>query len=280
MERKIAIAGASGFIGKALTHFLEERSQKVIALTRKEGCYSAMPCDVVINLAGENIFGRWTKEKKQEIKESRLKATASLVDSIQKLPHPPALYIGASAVGYYGHDRGEEILTESSAAGKDFLAEVCLAWEEEAAPLSSSMRVLHPRFGTVVSKEGGALRKMLPLFELGLGGTLGSGAQWMSWIALEDLLEALWHLITQESHSGAFNFVSPHSVTNRQWTRTLAAHLHRIALLPVPRFALTLAYGAFEEVLLGSLHVYPERLLASGYTFRLPYLKNCLPIKV
>jgi len=213
---------------------------------------------------------RWTAAYKKEIVESRVRTTQALARLLSQLKHPPRAFLCASATGIYGN-RGEELLTESSPAGTGFLAETCVAWEAATLP-ATGIRVAPVRFGVVLSPDGGALAKMLPLFRIGAGGRLGSGKQWMSWISLPDLISAIFHLLRAEIN-GPINFVAPTPVTNAEFTHTLAAALHRPAIVPAPAFALRLALGEMaDEALLASQRVLPEKLIQSGFRFEHPDL--------
>lgn len=224
--------------------------------------------DTVFHLAGEPIAsGRWDTEKKERIRKSRVEGTRLLVDALGRTAAPPATLICASAIGFYG-SRGDEILRESSPAGQDFLAGVCGEWEEEAKRAERfGVRVVSLRIGVVLGPDGGALEKMLPPFRLGLGGRLGSGRQYMSWIHRDDLVGLLLHAADNETLHGPVNAVAPQPVTNREFTATLARVLHRPALLPVPAFILKMALGEFADVLLGSQRVIPEKAQIAGFHF-------------
>ena len=234
--------------------------------------------DAVVHLAGENIAaGRWTPARKAEIRQSRVEGTRILCESLARLAHPPKLLVSASAVGFYG-DRGAQMLTEESGAGSGFLPDVCREWEAATEPASQAdIRVVNLRFGMVLSPAGGALRKMLPPFKLGLGGRIGSGDQFMSWIAIDDAVGAIHHTLSAESLRGPVNAVAPTPVTNTEFTCTLARVLRRPALIPVPRFAARLAFGEMADaLLLASARVVPVRLRESGYHFRFPELEGAL----
>jgi uncharacterized protein (TIGR01777 family) len=231
-----------------------------------------------IHLSGANVSGkRWTASYKREIEESRIKPTLALSTLLAGLERPPAVLVCASAVGIYG-DRGEEELSEASSPGSDFLARVCLAWEAATKPASDAgIRVVHLRFGVVLAPQGGALAKMLPIFRLGLGGPLGSGRQWMSWIALEDAVGAIEFALQTQELAGPVNVVSPQPVTNLQFTRSLSRVLHRPAVLPVPSFALRSLFGEMAEAtILASQRVLPARLTALGFPFAFPELDRAL----
>jgi len=234
--------------------------------------------DAVVHLAGENIGVRWTAARKARIRDSRIQGTRVLSEALSRTRSQPAL-ISASAIGIYG-DRGDEVLTESSAPGprEDFLAAVGQEWENAAAPArAAGIRVVHPRFGVVLSPAGGALRKMLVPFRLGLGGRLGNGAQWMSWISIDDVAGALLHLVLNRALSGPVNVTAPGPLRNRDFTRTLGRVLSRPTLFPVPAAALRLVLGEMADyTLLPSARVLPDRLLASGYEFIHPDLETAL----
>jgi uncharacterized protein (TIGR01777 family) len=268
----IAITGASGFIGRHLMKSLAQAGHSVCALSRH-----APPAesDVVIHLAGEPVAQRWTPAAKQRIRESRIAGTRDLVDALGRLPRRPEALICASAIGYYG-SRGDEILTESSAPGNGFLPEVCKAWEKEAqAAESFGIRVVRMRTGLVLAAGGGALQRMLPPFRMGVGGRLGSGRQWMSWIHLEDLT-AMFQFTVESQVRGPLNGVAPQPATNSEFTRELARMLRRPAVFPVPEFALRLLFGEMADVLLASQRVVPAAAQAAGFRFRFPQLSPAL----
>jgi len=292
---KILISGSSGLIGTAATTALKSDGHNVVHLVRPSK--TANPgdiqwdpmratvdvaglegTDVVIHLSGAGIAdGRWTEERKQLLRSSRIDTTRVLVDSLSRLKQKPRLLIVASAIGYYG-SRGDEILTESSTTGTDFLALVCRDWEAEASRAAErGIRTVMLRFGVVLSGKGGALPKMLPPFKLGVGGRLGSGQQWMSWIAIEDVVGIIRHAIAHEQVSGPVNVVAPNPVRNEEFTRLLAGMLHRPAIFPAPAFVLRLAMGEMADaVLLSSDRVKPEQILAAGYKFRFEILEPAL----
>lgn len=288
----VAVTGSSGFIGSALVEALSAAGHRVTRLVRRPAAGSVAwdpssgaaasagleGVEAVVHLAGESLAsGRWTPEKKEAIRDSRVLGTRRLCESLMRWPAPPATVVCASAIGYYGH-RGDERLTESSASGTGFLAEVCREWEAACEPaVQAGARVVHLRLGMVLSPSGGAMAKLLPPFRLGLGGRLGRGAQWMSWIALDDALGAIQHVLAAPSVQGPVNLTAPHPVTNRDFTSTLGRVLGRPAILPVPAFALRLALGqAADELLLTSTRVLPSVLLASRYAFRYPQLDGAL----
>jgi uncharacterized protein (TIGR01777 family) len=272
VHRSGARSGSEG-AGRSRAPFAAARALGAFSIDREalEGL------DAVVHLAGENVAGaRWSDAQKQRIRESRVRGTRLLAEALSALRTKPAVWLSASAVGIYG-DGGDRPLDEDSPPGDDFLAQVGVAWEEAAAPArAAGIRVVHPRFGVVLHPSGGALAKMLGPFKLGLGGKLGSGAQYMSWIALEDAVRALLHLIDQPLE-GPVNLVAPNPVTNAEFTRALARALHRPAPFFVPSFAARLALGEMAEVaLLRGQRVFPKRLLASGFRFAQPELEPLL----
>lgn len=291
---KILLAGATGLIGQALSVCLEGKGHTIYRLVRNQSHKpntifwdpsnvntsenNAMDVDVVINLAGANIGKRWNEKYKSEILDSRVQSTKWLVDYMLKCKHRPRVILNASAVGYYG-DRGEEICTEGTSNGTGFLAEVCQEWENQLVKAKEAgIRTVSMRFGIVLSKNGGALAKMLVPFKLGLGGVLGSGAQYMSWISVEDVVKAIVWMMENENIQGAVNVTSPNPVPNREFTKVLAGVLHRPAIFPVPAFVLKLAFGTemAEEMFLASTRAVPEKLLQSGFVFESPGLKEAL----
>lgn len=292
---KVLVSGVNGLIGAALAERLRAGSHTVIGLTRcappgAADCIVWNPAhgdvdpsvlegfDAVVHLAGENLgAGRWSARKKEAILVSRVAGTHFLCERLERLRSPPRVLVCASAVGYFG-DRGDEELTEASAPGTGYLADVCRAWEGAASPaLRRGIRVAHLRFGMVLSGRGGALARMRPLFRLGLGGRLGDGRQYWSWIAIEDAVGAVLYAIAREDLHGPVNAVSPSPVTNAVFTRALARALHRPALFPVPGGMLRLATGAMaRELLLASCRAVPARLLATGYEFRWPDVAGAL----
>lgn len=291
----VAVTGARGLVGSALVSSLEAGGHRVIPLVRRaprpgedalrwdpsSGAITpAGPAvaDAFVHLAGESIMGlRWTAAKKQRIRESRTTATRLLVQTLTRLAKPPAVFVCASGIGYYG-SRGDEVLSEESRSGTGFLAEVGRDWEAAtAAAIAQGIRVVNLRLGVVLSAEGGALAKMLTPFRLGLGGVIGDGAQWMSWIALDDVIGAIRHALATDALRGPVNAVAPAPVTNAEFTRTLGRVLGRPTLVPLPAFAARLALGEMaDELLLTSQRVVPARLQASGYTFRYPALAGAL----
>ena len=292
---RIAVTGPSGLIGRRFTASVEEAGHAVRRLVRRtprpdrteiawdprRGTIDRETLEgttAVVHLAGENIAaGRWTAARKKTIRESRVQGTRFLCEALAGLEQPPATLIAASAIGYYGN-RGDELLTEESGPGRGFLAEVCQAWEAATEPANrAGIRVVNLRIGVVLSAAGGALGKMLTPFKWGLGGKLGNGHQYMSWILLEDLTWAIHHLIVNESVSGPVNAVSPNPVTNAEFTRTLGRVLGRPTMLPVPGLMVRRAFGEMgRELLLASTRVEPARLRESGFQFRQPKLEDAL----
>ncbi|HEY8224039.1 MAG TPA: TIGR01777 family oxidoreductase [Pyrinomonadaceae bacterium] len=291
---KILIGGSHGLVGTALIKSLEPDGHEISRLVRhypeseaeiewSPDRYSIQLAriegfDAVVNLAGESIAeGRWTEDKKQRIRESRVKGTKLLGDALANLTNPPKTFICASAIGYYGN-RGDELLTETSAPGEDFLAEVCVEWEKATAlAKEKGIRVVNSRFGVILDPNGGALAKMLPPFRMGVGGKIGSGKQWMSWIALDDVVGALKFALKTEALSGPVNFVAPNPVTNAEFTKTLGAELSRPTLLPIPAFGMRLVFGEMADaLLLSSQRVEPERLKSAGYEFQYEQLEYAL----
>lgn len=277
---RIAIAGASGLIGSSLIPFFHAEGHEVIPLKRNAAGIYEIPfegADLVINLAGETVSQRWTGSVKKEILESRVETTKSLVKQVLEAKNPPTVFLNASAIGYYGN-RDEQTVDESSSQGSGFLSEVVEAWEKELQPLERrKIRSASLRFGVVLSTKGGALGKMLTPFKLGLGGKIGSGKQFMSWISLDDVLGAIHHVWMNETLNGPINFVSPFPVRNEEFTQTLAKVLQRPAIFPMPAFAVKLLFGEMgEELLLSSAKVEPKKLLGSGYPFLYPKLEQAL----
>lgn len=292
---KVLISGSRGLIGSALASALTGGGATVARLVRGAAKPDAARItwdppsgeidraalegfDAVIHLAGENIAsGRWTAARKAKIRDSRIQGTRLLAEALSELRSPPQVFVSASAIGYYGN-RGDEVLNENSKPGTGFLAEVCQEWERAADPASGrGTRVVHPRFGMVLSPLGGALGRMLTPFRLGAGGVVGSGKQWMSWISLDDAVGALVYCLENHSLSGPVNFVAPQAVTNRDFTRTLGQVLGRPTVLPAPAFALRLALGEMADaLLLSSQRVEPARLVAAGYAFLHPGLEAAL----
>ncbi len=290
----IAVTGATGLIGSAFVDRLRAHGHTIRRFVHspkgiREGDVvwdaerSEMPAgaldgvDAVVNLAGAPIARRWSEERKREIRDSRVRGTERLARAIVAMERKPRVLLNGSAIGYYG-DRGDEVLSESSAAGKDFLADVCVHWERATAPAADAgVRVVLLRTGVVLSKGGGALAKMLPPFRLGMGGPLGSGEQWMSWIALDDHLHAMEHCLFVDRVRGAVNLVSPNPVRNSHFATTLGRVLSRPALMAVPAVALTFVYGEMaKETILASQRALPDALAASGFDFNHPTLEGAI----
>ncbi|MEE9235496.1 MAG: TIGR01777 family oxidoreductase [Candidatus Acidoferrales bacterium] len=289
---KIGVSGSTGLVGSALVPFLTTSGHQVVRLVRSkpnpgevywspgEGRLDASGLEgleAVVHLAGENITGRWTPAKKARIRESRVQGTQLLAGTLAELAQPPKVLVCASAIGYYG-DRGEEVLQEASPPGSNFLAEVCQAWEAASQPAAQKgIRVVKLRIGVVLSPRGGALGQMLLPFKLGVGGKIGSGRQYLSWIAIDDLVGVIHHALTTDSLQGPVNTVAPQAVTNLEFTKTLGRVLGRPTLFPLPAFAARWAFGQMaDELLLASARVEPARLKASGYVFRTPDLEGAL----
>ncbi|MEZ4247777.1 MAG: TIGR01777 family oxidoreductase [Polyangiales bacterium] len=291
---KIAITGSSGLVGTALGEALRARGDEVVALVRRAprtagevrwdpserrvDVAGLEGIDALVHLAGENIAdGRWTEARKRAIRESRVLGTEAVAQAVAELSSKPVL-VSASAIGIYG-DRGDAPLAEDAAPGEGFLAEVCVAWEHaaEAARLAGR-RVVHPRIGIVLARDGGALGKMVTPFKLGVGGVLGTGRQFMSWVHVDDLVAQLLCAIDDPSLEGAFNAVAPEAVTNAQFTKALGRAVKRPTFLPVPRFAAKLAFGSelAEEALLASARVVPRVLSERGFTWRFASLDRAL----
>lgn len=239
---------------------------------------SVPPVDAIVHLAGEPITQRWTSEVKQRIYRSRVEGTRQLVSAISELRYKPAVLVTASAVGYYGN-RGDEVLTEGSAPGADFLAKLCVDWEREAIRAHEfGVRVVRIRIGIVLGREGGALKQMLLPFRLGIGGRLGSGRQWMPWIHVDDLLRLFTFTASNSPIEGPLNGSSPEPVRNAEFTRCLAHALHRPAILPLPKFALKVAVGELADFMFSSLRIMPEATKQSGFTFTYPELGEALKV--
>ncbi len=269
----IAITGGSGFIGRALGSRLRAAGHRVtsVSLRTAPRPEAFAGCEAVVNLAGEPVAQRWTAAARERILSSRVQATRGLVAALRDRPtgaQPPSVLVSASAVGYYG-SRGDEILTEEAAPGADFLSDVCAGWEQEARVAELfGVRVVTPRIGVVLGRNGGALRQMMLPFKMGVGGRLGSGRQWMSWIHVDDLIALIEFAIATPALHGPVNATAPHPVTNAEFTRELAAVLHRPAIFPVPAFALKLLFGEMSQVLLGSQRAIPEAAVRAGFEFR------------
>jgi uncharacterized protein (TIGR01777 family) len=283
----VAVTGSTGLLGSALVPLLTSRGHGVVRLVRATPAEASAErvarwdpdtgavepgldgVDAVVHLAGESVAGRWTEVRKRRMRESRVRPTRLLCETLARQPTPPRVLVCASAIGYYG-DRGDEALREEGAPGSGFLADLCREWEAAAQPAARrGIRVVTLRIGIVLSPKGGALAAMLPVFRLGLGGPVGSGAQWMSWIGLDDALGAILHALMNEALVGPVNLVAPAPVTNREFARTLGRVLRRPAMFPFPAFAARLVLGQMaDELLLASARVVPARLQATGYAFR------------
>ena len=291
---RVAVAGASGFLGHALVEELRGAAHTVVAIGRGGGktrpdivwdparrqidARALDGVDVIVNLAGANIGQRWTPSAKREILASRIDSTSLLATTAATMSPPPRLFLAGSAVGYYGHE-GEAERDETSPKGRGFLAEVAAAWEGAAEPARrAGIRVVHARSGLVLSPRGGVLARLLPPFRFGAGGKIASGRQWMSWISLVDWVRGMRHLAESEEPGGVVNVTSPHPVRNDEFTQALARVLHRPAIATVPAIALKVAFGSEmpEETLLGGQRAVPHRLLREGFVFELPKLEQAL----
>jgi uncharacterized protein (TIGR01777 family) len=290
---KILVSGSHGLVGKALTTSLTQAGHEIVSLVRQRASESEIEWhpnqgkidaqqlegfDAVVHLAGESIAsGRWTEEKKKKIRESRVKGTELLSSTLARLSKPPSTFISASAIGFYGN-RGDELLTEDSGPGDGFLSEVCIAWEKATGPAEAKgIRTIHSRFGIILDEKGGALEKMLTPFSMGVGGRVGSGQQWMSWIALEDVIKALRFLIDHPGIKGPVNFTAPGPVTNIEFTEALGNALSRPTLFSIPAFAARMAFGEMADaLLLSSAKVEPRRLKENGYQFKHSELSSAL----
>ena len=285
---RILISGASGLIGSALIPSLESQGYEVTRLVRRsqrtatETQWDPMKpihpqlisgFDAIIHLSGESVAGRWTEAKKRSIRDSRVVSTKNLAQALAQTEQPPQTFICASAIGYYGN-RGDELLNEESRSGNGFLPEVCRDWEAATEPAASAgIRTVNLRTGIVLSRKGGALKSMLLPFRVGLGGRVGSGHQWWSWIHIADFVAAVHHILQSGSVRGPVNMVAPAPVTNADFTKILAGVLKRPAILPIPAFAAKLAFGEFaDEGLLASTRVQPQKLTGSGFSFVFPGL--------
>jgi hypothetical protein len=293
---RILVSGASGLIGSAVARSAQEKGIEVQTLVRRhrevrqgriywnpsESKLGVHPValegfDAVIHLSGATVARRWTREYRETIVSSRVRTTEVLCKVLEKVRRRPRVLLCASAVGIYGN-RGDEVLTEESTQGTGFLAETCQAWEAAAKRASEmGIRVVHLRFGVVLSRKGGALGKMLPAFQLALGGKLGSGQQWMSWISERDAVRAIWFLMEHETLADAFNVMAPEPVRNVEFTRAMARAVHRPALLPVPAGVLRVAFGEMaDQTLLASIRGVPRKLEAAGFQFEDPEIGAAL----
>jgi uncharacterized protein (TIGR01777 family) len=292
---KILVGGSHGLIGEPLVNSLERGGHEVFRLVRREARPGAREiewhpdrliidapalegCDVIINLAGDGIAdGRWSEEKKHRIRDSRVNGTKLLSEAMSKLARRPKTFICASAIGFYG-DRGDEVVDENSTPGKGFLAGVCRAWEQATEPAEQAgIRVVKLRLGVVLTKDGGIMGSMLRPFKLGLGGKVGSGKQYISWVAMEDAVAAANFILANEALRGAINVASPCPVTNEEFTKTLGRVLSRPTFMTMPAFAARLAFGEMaDEMMLSSTRVEPKRLKEVGYQFQYAKLEDAL----
>ncbi len=290
---KVLVSGATGLVGSALRSELESKGHSVVVLSHSKPSSESVirwdlsrgqidasrleGMDAVVHLAGENIVGRWTEEKKRKIRDSRVRGTRLLAEAIAGLSRRPQTMVCASAIGYYG-DRGNELLREESEPGDAFLSGVVKEWEAAAEPArEAGIRVANLRFGIVLSPEGGALGTTLPIFKLGGGGKVGNGRQWWSWVALDDVVGALVHALENDSVEGAVNVAAPNPMTNAEYTKVLGDVLNRPTLLPAPAPALRAVLGQVaDELLLASARVEPAKLKETGYEFRYPELEEAL----
>jgi len=288
----VLISGATGLIGSALLPELEARGHTITRLSRSKAGADTIRWDpssgtiegdlegteAVVHLAGESIAqGRWNPEKKKRIRDSRVQGTRLLAERISALPTPPRVMVSTSAVGYYG-DRGDEVLTEESGPGTGFLPGVCREWEAAAEPARrAGIRVVHPRLGVVLSSESGALGTTLPIFKLGVGGKIGKGDQWVSWVAIDDVVGSIVHALTDEVVDGPVNVGSPNPMTNAEYTKVLGRVLGRPTVLPLPAPAARIMLGEVADaLLLASQRMEPAKLKATDYAFRYPQLEGAL----
>jgi len=293
---KVLITGASGLIGTALRKSFEEKGYELLLASRKEpkredevqwspdtgfddvDLLRLEGLDAVVHLAGENIAGlRWTDEKKKAIRDSRVHGTRTMIEAFARLEKKPEVFVSASAIGFYG-DRGDDEMTETSSSGDTFLSEVCKEWESESRRAEDmGIRTVLLRNGIVLSKDGGALGTMLTPFKFGVGGVIGSGKQWMSWVSLDDVVAIINFAIENEKIRGAINVASPEPVTNEEFTKTLGDVLYRPTFLPLPEFAVNLVFGEMGDALLiDSTKVIPKRLRDAGFEFKYPDLKTAI----
>ena len=295
----VLISGASGFIGSRLVDALSANGHRVARLARKRSrrpdasntviwdpeagridreSLARLQPDAVINLAGEKIAQRWTADRRKRIRESRVRGTGALAEALAALPTKPSVFLSGSAIGYYGAHRGDDTVDEQSAPGTDFLAETARDWERATEAASNAgIRVVLLRTGLVLGKESGVLKRMLPPFRFGMGGRLGDGRQWMSWIAMTDVVGAIEFLIATPGITGPVNLVAPEPARNRDFSKTLARVLGRPAFFPVPAFALEAIFGTMaDNTILASQRVAPKRLAGAGFEFRHPRLEEAL----
>jgi len=293
---RVLVSGSSGLVGSALVASLKSVGARVVRLARPATVRSTSDeervpwdpsqpvspdavsgCDAVIHLAGESLVGRWTVNKKSRLRESRIPATANLAHALAQAKAKPHIFLSASAIGYYGN-RGDETLTEDSSPGTGFTADLAREWEQASwSAAQAGIRTVQMRIGVVLATSGGALSKMLPAFKLGLGGKLGDGRQWMSWIDLQDVIGAIQHILRSDLLHGPVNLVAPRPVTNEEFSKTLGSILSRPTVFPLPAFAARLAFGEMaDELLLASQRVEPTKLISSGYPFRFPTVRQSL----
>jgi len=289
---RILISGITGLVGSSLAAEAQRQGHEVCGLSRSSRAPNHIlwnpdrgeldagqleGFDAVIHLAGDNISeGRWTEAKKKRIRDSRVNSTELLASKLAGLQAKPRVFVSASAIGFYG-DQADKPLDEQSSAGTIFLSGVCNDWEQATRPAWESMRVVQTRIGVVLTPKGGALAKMLTPFRMGAGGIIGSGRQYMSWVALPDVVGGLLHAVQTDSLHGVVNLVSPQPVTNYEFTKTLGKVLHRPTIFPMPAFAARLAFGQMaDELLLASARVLPRKLEASHYAFQMPQLESAL----
>jgi uncharacterized protein len=288
----VAIAGASGFLGTALARHLSKEGYEVRRIGRASSRGADFHwdldagrldpaaldgADVVVNLAGENVAQRWTRDHKRAILASRLRSTEILAKTMAGVRTPPRVFLSTSAIGIYGA-RGNEALDETSTPGGGFLADVVQQWEKAATPAhDAGVRLVHPRLGLVMHPDGGVLAKLIPVFNVGGGGKIGKGEQWMSWVGMHDVLRALVFLMVTDTLSGPVNITAPNPATNAQFSQTLGEVLHRPAIATVPEFAVKLMFGEMgEETLLSGQRVLPRRLLGANFRFEYPELADAL----
>ncbi|MEX1135700.1 MAG: TIGR01777 family oxidoreductase [Balneolales bacterium] len=292
----IVLTGGTGFIGTHLTNMLEQRGHNLIILTRNPQKYkdrinpkrsyrsieddmlsSVAESDAIINLAGENmIFRRWTKKTKEKLMDSRVETTARLVRAIEKAKNKPSVMISASAAGYYG-SRSDDMLNENEPPGDDFAAEICVRWEEESQKAEKyGVRVVNPRFGVILERDGGALKTMLPFFNLFMGASVGSGKQYFPWIHMRDLGDSIIFALYEEKLKGVYNASSPNPVTLDEFTKTLGKVMNRPVLFRIPGFALKLIFGEGSMTILASLRLIPEVLQNHGFQYEYPRLEEAL----
>jgi uncharacterized protein len=291
---KVLVSGASGLVGSALIPVLEDAGHETLRLVRHPvrdpgaemqwdpyaGSFDSgelPPFDAIIHLSGENIAGRWTSAKKRNIYDSRIRTTTFLAECMERMDQPPKVWLCASAIGYYG-DQGDTILTESAEPGATFLASVCEDWERAAAQVTNKgVRVVNMRFGVVLDQDDGSLPLMMMPIKMGVGGVIGDGKQYFSWITLDDLVNAIVFALDNDSLDGPVNFVAPNPVTNHELTKTLGKVLNRPTVLPAPKFALRLLLGQMaDELLLPSTRVVPEKLTEAGFEFEHPEIGEAL----